>query len=52
MRGNEAQFGGLSQDSAYGTAKNWNEALGGIVSYGMATGVLFPGDFTAWIMLR
>ena len=52
MRGTEAQFGGLSQDSAYLTAKSWSEAVGGIISYGMSLGLLYPGDFTAWIMLR
>ena len=52
MRGTEAQFGGLSQDSAYVTAKSWSEAVGGIISFGMSLGLLYPGDFTAWIMLR
>ena len=52
MRGTEAQFGGLSQDSAYVTAKTWSEAVGGIISFGMSLGLLYPGDFTAWIMLR
>ena len=52
MRGNEAQFGGLSQDSAYTTARSWNEAMGGIISYGMTLGILYPGDFSGWIMMR
>ena len=52
MRGTEAQFGGLSQDSAYVTAKSWSECVGGIISFGMSLGLLYPGDFTAWIMLR
>ena len=52
MRGTEAQFGGLSQDSSYQTARSWSEAVGGIISYGISLGMLYPGDFSAWIMLR
>ena len=52
LKGGAAEISGLSQDSAYIVAKEFNECVGAVISYGTCLAVLYPGDMTAWIMLR
>ena len=52
VKGGAAEISGLSQDSAYTVAKEFNECVGAIITYGTSLAVLYPGDMTGWILLR
>ena len=52
VKGGAAEISGLSQDSAYTVAKEFNECVGAIISYGTCLAVLYPGDMSGWILLR